>query len=57
MSVRESVWRLRAGGSAANSCDTHCCVAVDEPRSSLEARCVSFYRVVCVAVCLLSFRV
>ena len=32
----------------------HCCVAVDGSRSSLAARCVSFYQIVCLSVCLLS---
>ena len=27
-----------------------CCVAVDESRSSLAARCVSFYQIVCLSV-------
>ena len=33
----------------------HACVAVDESRSKLAARCMSFYHIVCLSVCLEGF--
>ena len=39
-------------GGPCGAAKAHCCVAVDESRSSLAARCVSFYQVVCLSVCL-----
>eukprot|EP00964_Phaeocystis_antarctica_P058264 scaffold34554_cov27-Phaeocystis_antarctica.AAC.2 len=39
-------------GGPCGAAKAHCCVAVDESRSSLAARCVSFYQIVCLSVCL-----
>ena len=40
------------GGPYGAAVKAHACVAVDESRSSLAARCVSFYHIVCLPVCL-----
>eukprot|EP00964_Phaeocystis_antarctica_P045593 scaffold26257_cov63-Phaeocystis_antarctica.AAC.5 len=39
-------------GGPYGAAKAHCCVAVDESRSSLAARCVSVYQIVCLSVCL-----
>ena len=41
-------------GGPYGAAKAHCCVAVDESRSSLAACCVSFYQIVCLclSVCL-----
>ena len=43
-------------GGPYGAAKAHCCVAVDESRSSLAARCVSFYQIVflpnCLVLCL-----
>eukprot|EP00964_Phaeocystis_antarctica_P145685 scaffold111797_cov61-Phaeocystis_antarctica.AAC.1 len=36
-------------GGPCGAAKAHCCVAVDESRSSLAARCVSFYQIVCLS--------
>eukprot|EP00964_Phaeocystis_antarctica_P082297 scaffold51597_cov60-Phaeocystis_antarctica.AAC.3 len=39
-------------GGPYGAAKAHCCVAVDESRSSLAACCVSFYQLsVCLSVC------
>ena len=37
----------RTYGACRQGAGTHCCVAVDESRGSLAARCVSFCQIVC----------
>ena len=37
-------------GGPYGAAKAHCCVAVDESRSSLAACCVSFYQIVCLSV-------
>eukprot|EP00964_Phaeocystis_antarctica_P081177 scaffold50762_cov58-Phaeocystis_antarctica.AAC.4 len=44
-------------GGPYGAAKAHCCVAVDESRSSLAACCVSFYQIVCLSVCLSSTRI
>ena len=39
-------------GGPCGAAKAHCCVAVDESRSSLAARCVSFYQIVCLSLSL-----
>ena len=39
-------------GGPYGAAKAHCYVDVDESRSSLAARCVSFYQIVCLSVCL-----
>ena len=39
-------------GGPCGAAKAHCCVAVDVSRSSLAARCVSFYQSICLSVCL-----
>eukprot|EP00964_Phaeocystis_antarctica_P056568 scaffold33375_cov53-Phaeocystis_antarctica.AAC.3 len=51
--VGEVVGARRASlGGPYGAAKAHCCVAVDESRSSLAACCVSFYQSVCLSVCL-----
>ena len=38
-------------GGPYGAAKAHCCVAVDESRSSLAPCCVSFYQIVCLSVC------
>ena len=40
------------GGPYGAAVEAHSCVAVDVSRSSLAARCVSFYQSICLSVCL-----
>ena len=51
-------WGLvgRMGGPYGAVVKAHACLAVDESRSRLAARCVSFYQVVCLSVCLCHLR-
>ena len=48
-------WLVGARGASLGgpygAANAHCCVAVDESRSSLAACCVSFYQIVCLSVC------
>ena len=59
--LRCASWRCVAAGEVVGArgaslggpygaAKAHCCVAVDESRSRLPARCVSFYQIVCLSV-------
>ena len=43
-------WGLVGRDVWCGAAKAHCCVAVDESRSSLAARCVSFYQIVCLSL-------